>query len=206
LCTVVCCTLLRFAGVPSGLCDTDAHCNSTHQCSRATTTPVCRCNNGRDACERLGTCVARPPEITPCQRCSQCLSSANSALPALLRPSVAAGNAQTAGETAGVWCAQQSAYSTGQCQSLQEAISKSLNGSLGLRAGAVCTRLGQCNKCDGAVTLGSVSSPLDMCTLEGVTPGTQLAGTYAGSGEVLGCSATVIDDSSKLSSTAAPCV
>jgi hypothetical protein len=113
----------------------------------------------------------------------------NGALPALLRPSVNAGNAQTAADTAGVWCAQQPAYSSGRCQSLQEAISKSLNGALGLRAGAVCTRLGQCNRCDGAVTLGSVSSPLDMCTLEGVTTGTQLAGIYVGTGTISLCTA-----------------
>jgi hypothetical protein len=96
---------------------------------------------------------------------------------------VTAGNAQDAADNAMLWCSSQSAYSSGQCRSLQEAISKSLNGALGLRAGAVCTRLGQCKDCDGAVTLGSVSSPLDICTLEGVTPGTQLAGTYAGTGE-----------------------
>jgi hypothetical protein len=175
------------AGTPSGLCNTDAECTSAQQCSRATVTAVCRCQNGRDTCQRMGSCVAKPPEVTPCQGCSQCLSNVNSALPALLGASVTAGNAQGAADNAMLWCSSQSAYSSGQCQSLKEAISKSLNGALGLRAGAVCTRLGQCNRCDGAVTLGSVSSPLDMCTLEGVTTGTQLAGTYVGTGMVLLC-------------------
>jgi hypothetical protein len=169
------------AGLPAGACISDRQCPSGQQCSRVNTTTVCGCNGGLDTCRDMGSCVAKPPPVAPCTRCSNCLSS----VAATLAPVLAAGPQTAAALTdaTAAWCATQAAYSANACDALVTAVRSSLGGSLALRAGAVCDKLSACRDCTDALTLGSLTGLLDVCTAEGVASGSQLPGVFAGTGE-----------------------
>jgi hypothetical protein len=91
-------------------------------------------------------------------------------------------------------------YTDTACSSLRAAITYSSKGGLGKRAGAVCARLGECatsllpggtaeatcrNLTAKTVSNAEVTltSGLDLCTMEGIAGGTGVAGTSTSTGE-----------------------
>jgi hypothetical protein len=184
------------------------------QCNISNTTRVLRCTAGLDTATSYGLCVAKPPPppvVTPCERCSSCITA--------IRGVVDAANAssnQPAATLAAnfyIWCSAQNVYALTSCRAVQTSISSSFNGNLARRGGALCTRLGECasslasdaacrittasnatSATGGNATLaaggnataagGSVSmtGQLDVCTVEGLSTGSQVQGTFIGTG------------------------
>lgn len=162
-------------------------------------TQVLRCTGGLDSSSTYGRCVAKPapaPVLSPCDRCSACLTGARS----LVSATAVATNATAAGvaESFYSWCSARG-YALASCRMVQSAVAASLKGNLGRRAGALCNRLGECaasiaadTTCQPAVAaVGAngtvVRGSLDTCTVEGVSGGSQVTGTASGSGEGMFC-------------------
>jgi hypothetical protein len=176
---------------------------------------VLRCTAGLDTATSYSLCVAKPPPppvVTPCERCSSCIAA--------IKGVVDAANASTSQPASTLaanfygWCSAQNVYALTSCRAVQTSISSSFNGNLARRAGALCTRLGECasnlaadsacrittasdvtlatggnanSTAGGNVTStsgGSISltGQLDVCTVEGVSTGSQVQGTFTGTG------------------------
>jgi hypothetical protein len=185
------------------------------QCNTSNTTRVLRCTAGLDTATSYGLCVAKPPPppvVTPCERCSSCITA--------IRGVVDAANASTSQPAATLaanfysWCSAQNVYALTSCRAVQTSISSSFNGNLARRAGALCTRLGECasslaadstcrittasnatsatggnatsatgaNSTTANVSSVSLSGQLDVCTVEGLSTGGQVQGTFTGTG------------------------
>ena len=124
---------------------------------------------------------------TPCQRCTDCLKNVVDNL----KPKLT-GSSGTFAAIALAWCNSQDSYNQTGCSALQAAISSSYKNNLALRAGAVCSRIGECSpariaegSCGGTVTAGGNTAALDACTADGLATGTSLPGIFNGSGELL---------------------
>jgi hypothetical protein len=87
------------------------------------------------------------------------------------------------------WCST-AGYSLTSCQSLSTVVAASFRGNLGLRAGAVCARLGECassldgsTACSIVLVNGTAGAPLDVCTVDGVVGGSRVGGIFASTGK-----------------------
>ena len=185
-------TWIISAGMPPGLCLTTKDCNDPDsQCNLANTTEVCRCSKGVDQCQNLGSCRKNPPLVvlTPCERCSNCLANVTFKL----QPQLTAASSRSSYATIAFnWCSNEGIYDLAGCTRLSEAVRRSLNGSLALRAGGVCHRMGEClpeqltaqnSTCSGIVSNPPLKGSLDLCTVEGVANGSTLAGVFSGTGK-----------------------
>ncbi|KAF6254423.1 hypothetical protein COO60DRAFT_1665172 [Scenedesmus sp. NREL 46B-D3] len=183
--------VVTVAGVPAGRCLTDADCSADMQCNTGNTTRVLRCSAGLDTAMSYGLCVAKPPPpalVTPCERCSSCITAIKSVVDAANASSSQSAGSLAAGFSA--WCSAQNTYPLTSCRAVQTSISDSFNGNLARRAGALCTRLGECSSSVAAdsacriVTGGNatLTGQLDACTVEGVSTGVQVQGTFTGTG------------------------
>ncbi|KAF8072463.1 olpB [Scenedesmus sp. PABB004] len=171
------------AGMPAGRCTSREHCNATAECDMSTTTQLCRCSRGVDACQAVGSCRALPPppppERTPCERCGGCMAGARPAVAAL------AGNAtgKEVGQAVYGWCS--ATYSLTACRELQAAVAASYAGSLGRRPGALCARLKEC-----APALPGCGFSVDVCSTSGTRGnGTSVPGTFSGAALPVGACA-----------------
>lgn len=174
---------------PPGLCLNDTICTKDgKQCDIQNSTQVMRCSGGLDTSSTYGRCIPRPPTppaVTPCERCSRCLGVARMLVSSTFNASTATGM-QLSVEFY-TWCSTRG-FALASCRSVQMAIAASMKGNLARRAGALCQRLEECPAsvaADAACTLAVagvwnntpvVSGPLDMCTVEGVSGGQQVAG------------------------------
>lgn len=158
------------------------------QCDIQNSTQVLRCSGGLDTSSTYGRCIPKPPPppaVTPCERCSRCMGAARMLVSSTFNASTATGT-QLSTEFY-TWCSTRG-FALASCRSVQAAIATSMKGNLARRAGAICQRLEACAASlvgDTACTLAVagvgnntavVSSPLDMCTVEGVSGGQQVAG------------------------------
>jgi hypothetical protein len=87
------------------------------------------------------------------------------------------------------WCST-AVYSLTACQTLSTVVTAGFRGNLGLRAGAVCSKLGECAStlvgsaaCSIVLVNGTAGAPLDVCTVDGVVDGSRVAGIFASTGE-----------------------
>jgi hypothetical protein len=133
------------------------------------------------------TCTAippPPPPMTACEKCTKCIDEVQGTV-------VGLSSATAAEITHSVfsWCAS-SGRSGGLCSTLQSAVSHSYHGNLGRRAGAICSRLGECSdeviadaSCAVSIT-GSIlaAAAVDSCSVQGIVGGSALEGIYTGSG------------------------
>lgn len=192
---------------PAGLCLNDTVCATTNQqCDIMNKTQVLRCSGGLDSSSSYGRCIAKPPPppvLTPCERCLRCLTAARVSVAAAVNASAATPTSLASSFYS--WCSSRgSALSV--CRAVQTAVSGSLNGNLARRTGALCQRLEECpasvasdSTCGLSVTAvgnsnssGPVTGRLDMCTVEGVSGGQQVAGLSEFNGQVagvMGCNA-----------------
>ncbi len=149
---------------------------------------VCRCFDGLDACESLSKCQAQqvvtPPAAdnrTDCQKCTDCIGVVTN-----LVVSNAVGSNDSL-SLASAFLPQCTGNLTANdvllCKNIAASIAFSYNGNLAKRAGALCSRLGQCagdalsaSKCNITANKG-----LDLCTQEGYQLGTALVATTAAS-------------------------
>lgn len=151
-------------------------------------TQVMRCAGGLDTSSSYGRCVPKPlppPELTPCERCSRCLTAARVLVSATSASTTATPTALSSDFYS--WCSGRG-YALASCRSVQASITTSMSGNLARRAGALCQRLEECHAsvasdltCGLAVSgTGNSSSPvsgrLDLCTVEGVSGGQPVAG------------------------------
>lgn len=153
------------------------------------TTQVLRCSGGLDTSFTYGRCIPKPPPppvITPCERCSRCLTAARTLVSSTFNSSATPATLASSFYT---WCSAQG-YALASCRSLQTAITSSFKGNLARRAGALCQRLDECAAsvasdatCALAVNTAGltnntarVSGALDSCTVEGVSGGQQVSG------------------------------
>ena len=179
----------------SGACLKDSDCPVGKECKLSPPVEVCKCIGGMDACNKLGTCQTpppppppSPPPPTPCQQCQSCIT--------IMQPVVKAASASNnpfvvAG---GIYTECVKNYTEMTCSSLKAAVSYSSKGGLGKRAGAICAKIGEC--ADSLLSGGSaeagcrnltaasmnnqavtLSSNLDMCTVEGLNGGNSVTGT-----------------------------
>lgn len=187
---ICCADAIVLAGMPPGRCFKASDCNATsEECdlSAASLSPVCRCNRGVDACQAVGKCKLKPPpppKLTDCQRCSMCVNSVQGTV-TLLAAAATTNTVKGITDALYSWCSAN--YTLTSCQQLQADVAASYKGNMGLRAGAVCVRLGQCEKSlvgNAAACLVTPSEnntgPLDVCSVNGVVGGGKVAGTYGG--------------------------
>jgi hypothetical protein len=177
----------------------DSDCNSTSTCSSDQVSTVCRCMGGIDSCDSLSTCRVRPPPppppapvvvVSPCKRCENCIrevqpfssgqgvATSTDAVDASSRFLAACTSRFTRGDTL-------------LCRDISSAIAFSYQGNLAKRAGALCTRLGNCTEdlaaASSTCTLAAgaqLSGRLDLCTREGVVGATGVAGVASSSAGV----------------------
>jgi hypothetical protein len=179
---------VTFVGLPEGKCQRNTDCNVTSECDLSTTSQVCRCNRGLDQCQAVGQCKPLPPprEATPCERCNSCVLGVQPTIGTLL-----ATNASTKAITDALysWCSS-AGYSLTSCQTLSTVVTASFRGNLGLRAGAVCARLGECaaslvgsTTCSIVLVSGTAGAPLDVCSVNGVVGGSRVSGVFGDAGE-----------------------
>jgi hypothetical protein len=206
-------------GAPAGRCLTDSDCSADKQCNTANTSTVLRCSAGLDTATIYGACVAKPPPppvITPCARCSACITAIKGVVDAA--NATFSQSSSTLAANFYTWCSAQNTYALTSCRTVQTSIAGSYNGNLARRAGALCMRLGECSSsvaadttcritvgaavtgvnttsstnstnstADATVAVAVAAAPLigllDVCTVEGVTTGSQVQGTYTGTGE-----------------------
>jgi hypothetical protein len=160
-------------------------------------TVVLRCSGGLDRSSDWGRCVAKPvppPAESPCQRCISCLTSAQGMVAAAVAAATA--SSTSLGDAFYTWCSGRG-YALSSCRDVKAAVAASYGGNLARRAGALCTRLGAEAGCSAvaddatcAPSLASFSAnattlkgALDACTLEGISGGSQVSGSYSGTGE-----------------------
>ena len=189
------------------------------QCNTGSSSRVLRCSGGLDTATSYGLCVTKPPPppaVTSCARCASCITAIKGAVDAANASSSA--SSSTLAASFYEWCSAQNTYALTSCRTVQSSISSSYNGSLAKRAGALCTRLGECSSslaADSAcrITTGgnaanaataadatnatgggnatsvasaaALTGQLDVCTVEGVSTGTQVQGTFNGTGKAL---------------------
>jgi len=123
--------------------------------------------------------------MTPCEKCTKCIDSAQG---------VVAGHAPAATaadivDSVVIWCAEADRNST-VCSTLQTAVRDSYLGNLGRRAGAICSRLGECSgpaiaDTSCTVSIGGSSLPaaaVDACSVQGIAGGSPVDGIYTGTG------------------------
>lgn len=77
-CCVLSCSCIT-AGLPAGVCTSDAQCPTGFECNLKNSTRVCRCSGGFDACQpppATGRCQAKPPPLPELTRwglgCDEC--------------------------------------------------------------------------------------------------------------------------------------
>jgi hypothetical protein len=154
-------------------------------------TQVLRCAGGLDTSTTYGCCIPKPPPpptLTQCERCSRCLTAAGTFVSSTFNSSTA--TSAKLGSDFYTWCSRQG-YPLASCLSLQTAIAGSYMGNLARRAGALCQRLQDCPAAVAAdagcglsmAAAGSsgnatrlVTGRLDLCSVEGVGGGQQVAG------------------------------
>jgi hypothetical protein len=177
---------------PPGLCLNDTICaKDGGQCDTMNKTQVLRCSGGLDTSTTYGRCVPKPPPpptLTQCERCSRCLTAAGAFVSSTFNSSTA--TSTKLGSDFYTWCSGRG-YPLASCVSLQAAIAGSYMGNLARRAGALCQRLQDCpaavaadSSCGlsmaAAASSGNATRPvtgrLDLCSVEGVTGGQQVAG------------------------------
>lgn len=170
--------------LPLGRCYSTRNCGASQECDLSAASPLCTCSSaGVDVCIQAGICRALPPPpppMEPCERCTTCVSSA-----AMLTASLASdttANASTRASAAYAWCSVN--HTLTSCRELALAVGTSHAGNLGLRAGALCARLGRCTaslagnaSCSMSVAAGIPSGPLDVCSVPGVAGGHPVPGT-----------------------------
>lgn len=160
------------------------------------TTKVLACVGGRDVATTYGRCTAKPPalpSLPPCERCVACLTAASS----LVAEHVVAVNATAAalGDSFYSWCSSRG-YALAACRTVRSNVASSLYGNTGRRAGALCSRLGECSAsvianatCQATVANSSANARanttaltgvVDTCTVEGVKGGSQVSGISIG--------------------------
>lgn len=166
---------IQNASVPTGRCTKPSDCGIGMLCSYddastpLSSTCICDPATGRDVCMPLGVCVA-----PPCTKCQNCLTAAGASVAEernLTEPSKTAVCQDLAALTFA---------SSGQCTAITtKYITPSGSpGFIGLRAGALCSLVGQCEALPASCTLtalvGSVNvtGTLDLCTAEGIQGGT----------------------------------
>lgn len=162
---------------------TDGTCKLTdlpsHQCSAALTPEACSdvisADNGLPLCQQTDTCVDN------CVLCDECVD-------AFAPFSASQEGVTSATDIAAAFTpfCTSLGYTQLECGAVASLIQNSLNGNLGKRPAAICTRLNECPTSDVrncTITAGSdpTELPLDQCTLEGVEGGTQLPGVSNGS-------------------------
>jgi hypothetical protein len=174
---------------PPGLCLDDTVCaREDKQCDIMNKTQVLRCSGGIDSSNTYGRCIPQPPPppvVTPCERCSRCLAAARLLVASTFNASTA--TPTTLSTDFYSWCSGRG-YALASCRAVQTAITSSMKGNLARRAGALCQRLEDCAasvaldaSCALSVAgVGNNTAPvagrLDMCTVEGVSAGQQVAG------------------------------
>ena len=186
-----------FAGLAppeADACLKDSDCPAGKECRTSQPVEVCKCLEGMDACNKLGTCLAIPaapaqpaPVLTPCQQCQNCIRIMQAVIADtqhLDDPFAVAGKVDNT-------CTRN--FTALACSQLKAAVSYSSKGNLGKRAASVCKQLGECGQQllpggaeAAACTLAvaslqnlsvNVSGPLDLCAMEGVGGGKQVVGT-----------------------------
>jgi hypothetical protein len=141
-----------------------------------------------DQCQAVGQCKPLPPprEATPCERCNSCVLGVQPTISSFIST-----NASMKTITDGLysWCST-AVYSLTACQTLSTVVTAGFRGNLGLRAGAVCSKLGECAStlvgsaaCSIVLVNGTAGAPLDVCTVDGVVDGSRVAGIFASTGE-----------------------
>lgn len=152
-------------------------------------TTVLRCSGGIDSSSTYGRCVPKPPPppvVTPCERCLRCLTTVQTPVSAAVANASAAPAALA--DSFYTWCSSRG-YALSSCRAVQTAISSSMRGNLARRAGALCQRLQECpatiasdTSCGLSVSgvgpnaTSPVTGRLDMCSVEGVSGGSQVSG------------------------------
>lgn len=171
---------------PNGTCVLDTDCQAGNFCSGDSVRPICRCMNGLDSCDTLATCQAIPvvsaapvDTRTDCEKCSDCVRivqdwattnavSTNESLVIANRFVQRCTTNFTAGDVL-------------KCKYLAGAVAFSYNGNLAKRAGAICSRLGNCSATAALATCNVTGvARLDMCTQEGYAGGSALPLPTAG--------------------------
>ena len=178
-------------------CILDTDCGSDQFCSSDVTVSVCRCMGGTDGCDDLSTCQAKPTPpppapppvvLSPCEACRQCITGIQSFVAPLRFSSDAAA------QSAAFVSRCTSSFMPGDilgCRAIGQSIAYSLDGNLAKRAGALCSRLGNCtallqssNPSSCSMSLpGLAIGTVSLCTAQGITTGTMI--TPAASGEPL---------------------
>jgi hypothetical protein len=165
----------------SGKCFSNSDCSTANgmMCSLTTnSSSVCICQDGRDVCQAMGTCVK-----TPCRTCNDCLREW-SQFAVVQRSQTDAAPVVAAFQAA---CAA-SGRPVAVCNAVVPLINSSLVGNFGKRSASLCKALGECDpatygaSCALSVPQAGTSmaltstSTLDFCTLEGLPGGTTLPG------------------------------
>lgn len=150
---------------------------------------ICRCFNGLDSCDQLATCQPVPaapaaPVVdtrTDCEKCRACIAVVSEKV-------TAAANAQQINDSvslASTFMQQcMTNFTVGNvflCKGISNAIATSYRGNLAKRAGALCTRLGQCSG-DAATAKCNISDSarLDLCAQDGLVGGASIVVPTAG--------------------------
>lgn len=118
-------------------CTKNADCTAEGNfCSMATPERVCSCSaaTGVVSCEMRGSCKS-----TPCKVCSDCVASWQGHI-----SGTSSGNSATVASAFQAACSS-AAYPGVVCKSTTGFITSSNKGNLGLRAGAICSMLGECH-------------------------------------------------------------
>ncbi len=151
-----------------------------HWCSAAKEGSTCaavRGPQGEPLCSYVATCSSA------CSACQACLDTVTASFLAATSPVASAFEVAAA---FAAWCSA-AGYQPAACLAVQRTILESTNGNVGRRAGALCSLLGPCSgqaaaKCTFRVQGSGFDSgaeplpegPLDQCTAEGVSGGSQL--------------------------------
>lgn len=139
--------------------------------------------NGIDSCDTLNTCQAPPTpkptlQMTPCQKCEECLNNTLSFVNAI----DALGNAADPKEASATFMTRCTMNLTSNnvlaCKPVADAIFYDIR--LARRSGAICQRLGMCapelaagSACN--MTVGTKSGRLNLCLKDGVGASTAAA-------------------------------
>jgi hypothetical protein len=116
-----------------GSCTKNADCSGEGTfCSLATPERVCSCSAGVVSCLMQGSC-----QPTPCKVCSDCVASWQGYI-----SSTQPGNSADVASAFQASC-NSTTYSEAVCKSTAGFIATSNKGNLGLRAGAICSMLGE---------------------------------------------------------------
>lgn len=113
-----------------------------------------------------------------CESCQRCLNNVSSLIDSNQPPTASVADNLLA------WC-MANGRSAASCAQAATAIQRSYQSNLGRRAGALCIQLGECaasltaTTSNCALTLGSATSTLSDCTVNGLSSGDQVSGITA---------------------------